>query len=350
MSEISIIIPVYNSDEYLAETIASVLKQDFTDFEIICLYCPSKDESLQTLNSFANRDERIKIIHRPNEFAGQSRNYGIQNAGGKYIVFVDSDDILPSNSLSLMHDAALNTEADMICFNAREYENELPGRLLIDYSQISTGCRLLKTEDFFVVPNFSWARLYNADFLREHLIKFSDSKFAEDVAFCVKAYVEAKSVFLFDTVVYYYRKTGKSATSKFESCYPDLLKEYMNALTVVSKSGNEQTLWSFSQCLVHTYIYFYRHHLTSQASKSDFFLQMKAAFGQLNPSFFSDFYTKEFFSVKKAKDYLQFDKIIKWNFLFKFSIFGIPILSAKRADNITKFYLFTIIPVAKLKI
>ena len=54
--------------------------------------------------------------------------------------------------------------------------------------------------------------------------------------------------------------------------------------------------------------------------------------------------------LKKAKDYLQFDKIIKWNFLFNFYIFGIPILSAKRADNITKFYLITIIPVAKLKI
>lgn len=349
MPSVSVIVPVFNSDKYLSETMNSLLKQDFDDYEVICLYCQSKDNSLNILNRFANVDQRIKVVVRSQEYAGQSRNYGIDVANGDYIVFVDSDDILPETALSTMYETATKTKADMVCFNAREFRNNTLGDLMINYSQIPQDVKLSKTEDFFVVPNFSWGRIYRSSFLKEHSIQFSTSKFAEDVIFCIRAYVEADSVVVSDRVVYLYRKTDNSATSKIDTCYLDLINEYKIALDFVRKYGNEATFRSFSRCLGHTYIYFYRHLLTSSASKADFFLKMKKIFRELNPAYFSDFYKKEFNAVKRANNYKAFDQLIKWDFAFKFSLIGIPVLSAKKSGNVTKFYLFSIIPIARLK-
>ena len=93
MPKISVIIPVYNTENYLKECLNSVINQTFKDIEIICVNDGSTDNSLSILEEYARTDSRIKIINQKNQGVSSSRNNGIKSARGEYIMFLDSDDL-----------------------------------------------------------------------------------------------------------------------------------------------------------------------------------------------------------------------------------------------------------------
>ena len=93
MVKISIIIPVYNASKYLKETIMSVVNQSFKDFEIICIDDGSLDNSLEILNELSDNYNYVKILKQFNQGAGKARNYGLDEAKGDYVAFLDADDI-----------------------------------------------------------------------------------------------------------------------------------------------------------------------------------------------------------------------------------------------------------------
>lgn len=100
MVEFSVIIPVYNSEKFLKECLESVINQTFKDFEVICINDGSTDRSKDILEEYADNDNRIKVYSQENKGAGAARNHGMELAEGKYIIFLDSDDILSQNALS----------------------------------------------------------------------------------------------------------------------------------------------------------------------------------------------------------------------------------------------------------
>ncbi len=95
----SIIIPVYNVEEYLAECIDSILSQDYNNIQILCINDGSTDNSLKLLEKYAKKDRRIKIFSQKNQGQGIARNVGIKNATGDYIMFIDPDDWILPNTL-----------------------------------------------------------------------------------------------------------------------------------------------------------------------------------------------------------------------------------------------------------
>ena len=103
MVKFSIVIPVYNSEKYIEECLGSVISQTFKDFEVICINDGSTDASKSLLDEFANKDERVKVYSQENQGVGAARNYGIELAQGKYISFLDSDDILSPNTLKSVY-------------------------------------------------------------------------------------------------------------------------------------------------------------------------------------------------------------------------------------------------------
>ena len=103
MSKISVIIPVYNAEEFLSECLNSVLEQTHQNFEIICVNDGSTDGSLNILNSWALYDKRIKIINQENQGQSAARNKGLDVARGKYIFFLDSDDFIHPQTLEAAH-------------------------------------------------------------------------------------------------------------------------------------------------------------------------------------------------------------------------------------------------------
>ena len=94
----SIVVPVYNVEKYLKECIDSILSQTFTDFELILVDDGSKDESPLICDEYAQKDERIKVIHKPNGGQAEARNVGTETAAGQYIIYIDSDDFIIENT------------------------------------------------------------------------------------------------------------------------------------------------------------------------------------------------------------------------------------------------------------
>ena len=97
--KISVIVPVYNVEQYVGECIESILSQSFYDIELILINDGSKDNSGSMCDEYAKKDNRIKVIHKKNEGVSIARNIGIKNASGKYIAFVDSDDLVGQRNI-----------------------------------------------------------------------------------------------------------------------------------------------------------------------------------------------------------------------------------------------------------
>lgn len=115
MCEISVIIPVYNTEQYLRKCVDSVLAQIFQDFEIILVDDGSPDQAAWICDEYEKRDRRIRAIHQQNCGLALSRRNGLREARGKYAMFLDSDDWIDSGMLSAMHEAIERTQADVAC-------------------------------------------------------------------------------------------------------------------------------------------------------------------------------------------------------------------------------------------
>lgn len=95
--EVSIIVPVYNVGKFLAKCLESLVGQTFKNIEIICINDGSTDNSLEILNSFAGKDERIILVNQPNQGVSKVRNCGLEMAKGKFLLFIDGDDYIASD-------------------------------------------------------------------------------------------------------------------------------------------------------------------------------------------------------------------------------------------------------------
>ena len=122
---VSVIIPVYNVEKYLAQCLDSVLTQDFEDIEIICVDDGSPDRSIDILLDYAARDSRVRIIRRENGGLSAARNTGLDSAKGKYVYFLDSDDMLAPNALVQLTERAERDALDVLYFDSQTiYESE----------------------------------------------------------------------------------------------------------------------------------------------------------------------------------------------------------------------------------
>ena len=119
MVKLSIIIPVYNIEDYISKCLKSILSQRFQDYEIICVNDGSTDNSLAVLHSF--NDKRIKIIDKKNEGSGIARNIGLEKAVGEYVFFVDGADWLEENSLQIILNEADRLKTDILIFGGLSY-------------------------------------------------------------------------------------------------------------------------------------------------------------------------------------------------------------------------------------
>lgn len=122
---ISIIVPIYNAEKYLKRCIESIISQTYLNLEIILVDDGSKDNSSKICDDYANKDNRIKVIHKENEGVSKARNDGLKLATGKYILFVDSDDWLEKEMCEKMINKIISNDSDLVvCEYNNFYENE----------------------------------------------------------------------------------------------------------------------------------------------------------------------------------------------------------------------------------
>ncbi|MFB4033578.1 glycosyltransferase family 2 protein, partial [Streptococcus pneumoniae] len=114
---ISVIVPVYNVEEYLKQCLDSILEQTFSNYEVILVNDGSTDSSGLICQEYAEKDTRIRYFEKENGGLSDARNYGIEQAQGEYLTFVDSDDLLDASHLTILYDALVNNDADISIAN-----------------------------------------------------------------------------------------------------------------------------------------------------------------------------------------------------------------------------------------
>ena len=142
--EFSIIVPVYNSADFLESCVACVKNQSFDNWELIFIDDGSTDESGKILDEYARSDERIHVFHQENSGQFFAREKGIANSQGKYILFLDSDDVLMPDCLARLHEAVCEYNPDMIMFAYRVSYDD--GRQAIERDLIASEIKEISPE------------------------------------------------------------------------------------------------------------------------------------------------------------------------------------------------------------
>ena len=204
---ISIIVPVYNAEAYLQKCLTSIISQPFTDWECILVDDGSKDGSASICDKNALKDGRFKVIHKNNEGVSCARNIGIDIATGEWIMFVDSDDWLEGDVLSLPSIA--NKDADLLiidCITTNLEENSLDHYASANYDKalLQINFHKLMFRQCMLGP---WSKFFRREVLVKNKIKFDkDIKWAEDRLFNLQFLSFCKSIQTMGrgNYVYYY--------------------------------------------------------------------------------------------------------------------------------------------------
>ena len=208
--KISVIIPVYNTENYLEECLDSILNQTFKEFEVICIEDKSTDNSANILKDYAEKDERVKIIfNEENIGQAESRNKGIEEACGEYISFIDSDDKIDLEAYEKLYNFSKESNQDLILFDTVRYGDKgeiWPSTLHIKSIQ---GEKIEKTNilehEEFIYDTGPWNKLIKTSFLKNSNIRFIN-KLYEDLLFSMELFISTNSVGVYPEVKYYWRK------------------------------------------------------------------------------------------------------------------------------------------------
>ena len=210
----SIIIPVYNVEKYLRECLESVLCQTYEDWETICINDGSTDGSATILEEYAAKDSRFKVISQSNGGLSVARNSGLEAASGDYVLFLDSDDYLEKDALSVIAESLSNE--DLLCFSGRRFFDESGEYEKADdlpKDSFETGWEYY-SKHALDKRNFAFVcvvlRCYRRAYLLENRLRFKPGIYHEDNMFTPLACYYAKKVKIIPDVLYDYRVRGSS--------------------------------------------------------------------------------------------------------------------------------------------
>lgn len=253
---ISIIVPVFNSEQYLSKTIDSLLKQNYHNIEILLIDDGSTDNSLKICNKFALKDKRIVVIHSENKGVSNARNLGLIKANGEFIAFVDSDDYIEPNMIDTLYNLHLKTKSDItMCSISREDQNDIPFEKIIfpnkTYKKEEAIAELINDN----IRDYLWNKLYKSKLFED--IKFPIGKIYEDVLTLYKLFLKANHVSSTDLILYHYIDRNNSiVNSNNGKKAKSLYYAYKKKLTDLELKYPEFTDICRYQRIVHEINYF----------------------------------------------------------------------------------------------
>ncbi|SES12355.1 Glycosyltransferase involved in cell wall bisynthesis [Butyrivibrio fibrisolvens] len=212
---VSVIVPIYNVEDYLPKCIDSIICQTYKNIEIILVDDGSPDSCGQICENYKKKDSRIKVIHKENGGLSDARNAGICRAKGSYYVFIDSDDYIHERMIETLVEGVVSTGADIaVC----SFKNVKEDEIIDIHSGINTGSYKLISEDIDRLSYFygdkyteftvAWNKIYPASFFKE--IKYPKGKIHEDEFTTYKLLELAKKIAYIDVPLYYYVSRSSS--------------------------------------------------------------------------------------------------------------------------------------------
>lgn len=226
LPKISIIVPVYNVEKYLKQCIDSILLQSFQNWECILVDDGSVDNSGNICDEYATKDSRIQVVHKKNGGVCSARNIGLLNANGEWIYFVDSDDILYPNALSLFDEMTLNSvDAIMAGYTVSPeyYDRIILKNIQNKYSIKSIRDALMEMymPTDFSYQGYLWCKLFKKSIIVENSLQFNEAiSFNEDRLFIVEYLCKCKNPIAYTTnPVYGYVNRSSGAMGSLQKKY-----------------------------------------------------------------------------------------------------------------------------------
>lgn len=245
---ISIIVPVYNVEEYLKQCLDSILEQTFSDYEVILVNDGSTDNSGLICQEYAEKDSRIRYFEKENGGLSDARNYGIEQAQGEYLTFVDSDDFLDKMHLNVLYTALVSNNVDISIVNYANYQTSNATFYLHTFGEyyeknysseeLLDNLAILERNDL----SFStiWGKLYKRSVFS--FLRFPKGVIGEDVALIYKIYTQVDKIVYAHKDTYIYRENDSGITkSKIYPLVTAQLNHIAERLALLAIMGYDVT-------------------------------------------------------------------------------------------------------------
>ena len=300
--KVSVIIPVYNVENYLRECLDSVVNQTLKEIEIICVDDGSTDKSLDTLLEYAKKDNRITVLKQENLHAGVARNAGLAVARGEYLSFLDSDDFFELNMLEEMYKKAKEDTSDIVVCNANVYAegNLTPLKWIVNERYIKDSTFSCSSKEnashiFQAFVAFPWNKIFSRELIDNHKLYFSSSQHHNDTSFVMGSIVIANRISYITENYINYRRRNDSL------CHTKSGNEEAMKLSIISTFNNIKNTPNYNlvkQSFINYIVEFMGHYYDKHSKKSreKISKDIKTLYNYFN---IADFDKSYFFDIKK---------------------------------------------------
>ena len=242
---LSIIIPFYNVEQYIARCLDSVYRQDIPEdeYEVICVDDCSPDYSLQVVEEYEQKHANLRIVrNKENRKLGGARNAGMEVACGEYVWFIDSDDLIEDNVLGTLCSVAEQDDLDILHFNYENYPIRTPLHK-IESKELMTGPEMFFSKKFIWYHDLvtAWRKLYKRSFLVENRISFAEHIMYEDNDYAIHVFAKALRVRHIDLFAYNYSVNPDSITrQEYSASHISYWLDLCNRLLDLKSKLNEE--------------------------------------------------------------------------------------------------------------
>ena len=310
---ISIIMPVYNGENYIKRALDSLINQTYKNIEIICIDDGSEDSSLKIIKDISKNDSRIKVFNHKNSGPGKTRNVGILNASGEYIMFCDADDYYEPNMCELMLNSMLEKNVDIVmcdCNIINTYNSNLRNTKEFEYFKIKlTDFCNIGIYEYLVFNSMLWNKIFKKSIIDLYNINFIDGYEHDDTNFFYKYLSCSNNYYGLDIKLYNYEVSNTNSimslyyTNRIKSCKKlDFLYSYHDLIEFIIKN-------KFRNQIIYSIIKLYEEGVLSFArylNKQDLIKMI-----ELQKKFFEDKNQFDNFDYVKEIKYSNINKCIK---------------------------------------
>lgn len=315
MAKVSIVIPVYNVEQYLNECLDSVKNQTLEDIEIICVDDGSTDACPAILDQYAAEDGRFKVIHKENEGYGRAMNVGMDAASAPYIAILESDDYVSEDMYETLYNTMIENDLEVLKCDFYEFYKNTKGEYIEEYKPLTenkdiihlyeTVIAVKDNEDALRYTKYTWSGLYSTNYLRKNNIRHNETPGAsyQDNGFWFQTMVYAERLFFLKRAFYRYRidNPNSSMYSKVKVYAVCDEFDFVNKiLDGMGESGKQFYKWSYfrriTDCIssVHRVDDVYKLPLVLK-TRDDF---LKAALeGHIDRHLFGDWWNRRLYNM-----------------------------------------------------
>lgn len=277
---VSIIVPVYNVETYLAECVESVLNQTYPYFELLLIDDGSWDNSPAICDAFAQIDLRVKVIHKKNQGPSATRNLGIEKAAGAYIVFIDSDDFVGKEMLEKMIRAITRYQTDLVICGYERFQDSWRIKYRLSPYSLVILQSLMELASVYKQPKSNmfgisiWAKMYRRDIIWDNQIRFQEEiNYEEDCLFNLDYFRYVTTTAVLRDYFYSYRQLDSSLSKGYrKNSFQFLVNGYRNRIALLKELGMETkgAMNIFLMVVKATFIKIFNSSLTKEEKMEEY--------------------------------------------------------------------------------